>query len=421
MFNLRVQPYLVGLGVLLCLGAMFSFYATSNDALEPGRKLFGLWDGLPFLLCSMGLFVGASIVWLGFFPRSMANYLLIVVSVAFPVAVIEGLALSGIIDVKKLLATESSHLGVTPMARMDTQVTSYQDIVSGWGMTSEPIEFHFRTDKAGYRNSQDRESADVYIVGDSIVLGPLVSNEETVSQQLESMINKRVMQVALIDKAPQEMQRKFAGLNLPLDDSVVLQFVFEGNDLLDSATKERPASEDNGAQNFTKYRSLLNRLLVLLQKITQPVAGEAALKSCDVDNQFVAFGWTQSSYLGLEDEIERITDSLDSFAEKIRGSGGSFAVVFVPAKIRVLGPLCDFPQKSLISDYAQQYGELRERMLSWSQQTGIPVIDLTKPLGEVAGMDLPWFYGDTHWNVLGHRIAAERIAEWLQSQDQVPD
>jgi hypothetical protein len=43
----------------------------------------------------------------------------------------------------------------------------------------------------------------------------------------------------------------------------------------------------------------------------------------------------------------------------------------------------------------------------------VPYIDLTEPLRASARAGaIPWFQADTHWNSIGHRVAAEALAEF---------
>jgi lysophospholipase L1-like esterase len=48
---------------------------------------------------------------------------------------------------------------------------------------------------------------------------------------------------------------------------------------------------------------------------------------------------------------------------------------------------------------------------------GIAVLDLTTPLeSALARGESPYFADDTHWNAVGHRVAAEAIAADLRAR-----
>jgi hypothetical protein len=79
----------------------------------------------------------------------------------------------------------------------------------------------------------------------------------------------------------------------------------------------------------------------------------------------------------------------------------------------VLGPQCQFPNDSVLAGGASQLGPLRTHFQAWSKSSGIDVLDLTEPL-QVAAQSgsIPWFWGDTHWNSIGHEVAAKALSEW---------
>ena len=46
-------------------------------------------------------------------------------------------------------------------------------------------------------------------------------------------------------------------------------------------------------------------------------------------------------------------------------------------------------------------------------ETTLSPMDLTQPLCESATNGLiPWFPGDTHWNSIGHNVAADTLIAW---------
>ena len=47
-----------------------------------------------------------------------------------------------------------------------------------------------------------------------------------------------------------------------------------------------------------------------------------------------------------------------------------------------------------------------------TERARISLVDLTAPLQRSAREGaIPWFWGDTHWNAIGHVVAAQAIAE----------
>lgn len=61
--------------------------------------------------------------------------------------------------------------------------------------------------------------------------------------------------------------------------------------------------------------------------------------------------------------------------------------------------------------------ELQNRLASWVDEMQLPFLDLTPMLREASHDELNVVYAvDGHWNPLGHRLAADAIADWLTSE-----
>jgi hypothetical protein len=296
---------------------------------------------------------------------------------------------------------------------VDVSGETFQDTAFAWKLPSEPISFEYRTDRYGFRNAPDRDSADIYLLGDSMLVAALVAFEETLVARLESLLQKPVMQFALSGQSVQGMQQVFRDSDVELRDRLAVQFVYEGNDLVDSRTFRQGASGTGTASGSVADRSLAKQLVLLLQKVTDPTPGIAALRSCSIDDQEYLFFTARESFAGYENEMSEISDALTRFTHEVRSSGGHYAVVFIPSKLRVLGSLCRFPPESDLNDLASHLSPLPEHLRAWSEETGVPLLDLTEPLQAAAraGM-IPWFWGDTHWNEIGHAVAAEALAAW---------
>jgi SGNH hydrolase-like domain, acetyltransferase AlgX len=305
-----------------------------------------------------------------------------------------------------------SSVGVERTPYADVAGKTAHDLTSSWGMPTQVVDFRYQTDRHGFRNVADRAEADIYLLGDSMIVGALVPAKHTVSSELEKRSGKSVMQVALIGKGPQEVQQIFRDARLPVSGRTVIQAIFEGNDLLDSRRFRQLAASPGVAQ--TTRHSFVDMLTVSLQRWTQPVHGAAYLRTCQLADQTIAFGWVGNSFRGLEGEMKVVEESLKRFSAEVKAAGGRFAVVYIPTKLRVLGPMCRFPLGSEISDYASHLSPLREHMARWTRAEGIDFLDLTPALSTAArSASNPWMTGDTHWNEAGHQIAAEQIASWI--------
>src|SRR5262249_8933918 len=128
-------------------------------------------------------------------------------------------------------------LGEQPLPHCDADGETVADTAAAFGLPCRPIRFHYTTNARGYRNPPDRDAGDVYCLGDSCLVGPALDWPDTLVHRLEQQLSRPCVNVALIGLAPQEVQAEFARAvaGQDLRGRVVLQFLCEDNDLLDSA------------------------------------------------------------------------------------------------------------------------------------------------------------------------------------------
>jgi hypothetical protein len=384
---------------------------TADSSPSAARRFFGLWRTRA-LGVAFALFVlAAAMVAEAFSRRMLLGLLAICLSASTTLLVLEAAGAIGLVSWAKLFARRSSNLGVERIPHLRVSGTTWQDTASLWGLPSEPVAYSYKTDRRGFRNDSDRDIADIYLLGDSVVLGALVPFRASVTAALERLSGKRVMQIALSGIGPQEAQQLFRDANVDIRNGLLVQFVFEGNDYGDSRRYRKTAYEVRHESIWE--RSLSNQIILSLQRLTDPVAGVAATRTCSIGGSLYTFFWVRESFAGLEDEANAIGVALRDFAAEVRREGGRFGVVFVPSKLRVLGPFCRFPVGSELSNYASHVSPLRRYLHDWSASNKIDLLDLTDPLQEAARAGrIPWFWGDTHWNAEGHAVAARALSEW---------
>jgi hypothetical protein len=163
-------------------------------------------------------------------------------------------------------------LGDDRIVHADVRGVSYHDTAASWGLLSQPVPFHFKTDRRGFRNRHDRARADLYLLGDSIIVAGLISIEKTVTARLERLLGRSAMSVALNGVSPQEEIELFREADLAVENSLVLHFLFEGNDLLDSASHRKRSQEVEApiTESILK-KSFAHSGLLWLQQLSQPV------------------------------------------------------------------------------------------------------------------------------------------------------
>jgi len=311
--------------------------------------------------------------------------------------------------------SENPGLGTKPIPLVDIRGTTFGD--SGgpaWGLPKKAIPFHYKTDRRGYRNQHDRSEADLYLVGDSMLVAGLVPWENTVTARLEVMLSRPTMTLALIGISPQEERDIFLAANLPMTDRLILHFVFEGNDLQDSKRYRQKVSRSRAL--FQRF--LLPNLLQWLKRRTLPVHALAHRHIGYIDGEPYTFMYTAENYKGVQDEVGPICQALEDMRSVVTRAGGTYAVVLVPDKLRVLGPLCHWPEGSDLVQHERHMSPLRDPLIRWCQSEGIPLLDLTDPLSHAATSgEIPWFATDSHLNEIGHRVMAEAIKNWAPQQN----
>ena len=160
-------------------------------------------------------------------------------------------------------------------------------------------------------------------------------------------------------------------------------------------------------------RSLLHRLVEVLQRRTQPVVAESGRRTAFFGDTPVRFFWLHHRGADCEQQWANIERSLDQFRAAVAAAGGAFGVVLIPQKLRVLGPYCRFPPGSDLLPLADRLTPMPGQLAEWSRHAGVAVLDLTGALqAAAANGTLVWLADDTHWNAAGAATAAGAVAAW---------
>jgi hypothetical protein len=392
---------------LLTAAALWLAVSRSEPPLT-GRNFFGAWRTAPTLVAAALLWAAGGALLAALSRRALFAFLFGSLLAITTWAMLEAAVLFGV-DYASLRQPPDP-IGSEAAPHQDLRGTTYPDTAHAWNLPAQPIDFHFRTDRRGFRNDVDRADADVYLVGDSILVAGLLPFEQTVTALLENALGRPTINLALIGIGPQRELEILRGAGLPLRDRLVIQFVTEANDLGDS---RRYRQQGTAARPSLASRSLTLQLVLWLQRRLQPVPYEAELQSGWIGNQRFLFFWVGDTVTGLEDEIAPALASFRAMHDHVRAAGGHHLLVLVPSKYRVLHELCRWPPQSVLRDPAANLSPLRHRLLAWGQAEAVPVLDLTAPF-QAAARDgrVPYFADDTHPNAAGHTTMAEALLAW---------
>jgi len=407
-----VKPRVAAAGVVLVATAALLAFAT--DPSETQRRIAGLWRLRTVLLGAAGLWLGGVLL-AGACSRGAARRLVEGTAIALlTLAWIELFGQAGLVDYRRRIGGAGAPvLGATAVPRLDVRGTTFEDTALAWGLPAAPVAFRFQTDRRGYRNTVDRDGADVYLLGDSCLVAALLPFESTLCGRLEATLGRPVTNLALIGIGVQQERDLLEASGVPLEGRLVLHFVFEGNDQADSERYRTQVAGAAPAVPRVETTFLWNALL-RLQKALQPVDPIARRRSGTIGGTTYTFLWTADQFRGKEGEIAPILAALDETRRFVEAAGGRYAVVAIPDKIRILGPLCTWPAGSELADWRAHCSPLPQAVAQWAEERRVPELDLTDALQRAAAAGrIPWWPGDTHWNSLGHEAAGQAVVPFL--------
>lgn len=282
----------------------------------------------------------------------------------------------------------------------------------------EMRDIRFRTDKFGYRNHAEMESADLLLIGDSFVVGTGVDEREYLSAQLDEMgisnynlghngdIQEYLESQAWLKNQP----------NAPATKATVL-FAFEGNDFMHS----NYCVQAQGSLGFVrtlhrrmKELHLSRYLAAIFARLTMRdgSSAESAVESLDIsDNQKALF---MRDYILAANANEYDVSCLKSLLTKHKTSLSH--IYFIPTKFRTYAPL--LPQKYID---LQPVSPFSQALAAIADELGIAFTDLTERFQDAARENLKegkliFWRDDTHWNQYGIRITAEAVRDWWNSE-----
>lgn len=404
--------------VLTVLGFTVLIVTASPSKVE--GALFGLWR-LRHLLATLVLLVAAlSFARLARGKTAFLSLWATLIPVGLFCITLELLGRFGVVDWTALLMPPQApgeKIGWSLQPNLNVTGQTGQDIAARLKLAHAPIPFDFSTDQHGFRNGAEAPG-DIIVLGDSIVLGAAVPFHQTIAEVIEDALGVPVMQAALLGLSIQAEHDMIAQADLSLEGKTVVQFLFEGNDLLDSQTYRQQAalqSDSDHAEPAPTGASLANLIWIKLVDLSNP---PAKYHTCQIGTQTYAFLWTKRSFEGLEGEFDVITQAIRDFRMELAESNAEYALVLVPSKYRVLESMCEYPPDSAISNRNDNLSDLPDGLSAWARGNGVKFLDLTDHLKAQANTgDIPWFWGDTHWNAAGHEIAGQKTAEWLKNLD----
>jgi lysophospholipase L1-like esterase len=330
---------------------------------------------------------------------------------------------------------------------------------AGW-WTQEDHEFRVpvRINSVGLR---DRERTldkppgvkRVLLIGDSYVEALQVPLEDALGPRLESRLREAGAAVEVINAGVSGYGTAgellwFRNVGRQFDPDLVVLAFYPGNDVKNnSPTLEKalvPQYDDDGAlvrvvgkksrsdrkgwsgrsAAYTYLRKLiLTRQPALASLLVRlHLMKKEAIRASDLVDGVPLDYWVYADPPPAEwaDAWRRTERNLEDFRAAVEERGARFALVVVTARDQIDTASWD-AVKSAYPRLAQGRWDLdgpTARVLNWCRDRGVPCVSLG-PIFRIArdsGAERLHFVHDGHWTAAGHRLAADAVAEFIESE-----
>ena len=111
------------------------------------HQFFGLWRMRHILVAVAGIWLMVAALAAAVSRKALWRMLATTTSAAFTILLIEVVALTGIVDIARVLRGPTINpYGIERPVHIDVSGETFQDIWTRWGIDSQPIPFQFKTD-----------------------------------------------------------------------------------------------------------------------------------------------------------------------------------------------------------------------------------------------------------------------------------
>ena len=283
-----------------------------------------------------------------------------------------------------------------------------------------------RGNRLGYPGADRafQKPANVYRIaalGDSFAIGPAVAFEDNYLTRLEQANpGVEVLNFGVAGTGPREYLEILESHALAFKPDLVLVSFFIGNDITETLAAPRGLDP----RQFLVYLAA-ERGQRLLKRPPQGAAvadrlagaGYSQSQFQEIEARRLEICRTPESDL-LEKKWERAFARLGAIVQICAANKIRCAVVLIPDEFQVDdGVLAAAKDRAGIAETSldMEYPQKRAREFLASRHT--PCLDLLPVLKQNRGAYAP---RDTHWNILGNRLAAEAITRWLSVENLVP-
>jgi SGNH hydrolase-like domain, acetyltransferase AlgX len=309
---------------------------------------------------------------------------------------------------------------------------------------------HMITDANGFRNSPpEKTTYGIVALGDSFTRASGVATPWP--QKLAEDTEIDILNLGEVGFGPQDELKVLRQYGLNKHPQWVILAYFEGNDLYDAASYERA----NPFILFRFGRYILDRSVEAWREKKSDTASAAVISNYrypititinhkDLEMVFFSsyISWLSLNREAMEasQDYQLVRETLLQVQELSEAAGANFLLVYVPSKSHVYLPYLNDPEtiaqifidvpslelddagfiqftnKMATPEFTRQHMDDQARLLAdFAAENDIHFLDLTPIFQAEAGTGAELYYPfDTHWNQLGHDLAAGTINQYLE-------
>jgi SGNH hydrolase-like domain, acetyltransferase AlgX len=315
---------------------------------------------------------------------------------------------------------------------------------------------HMITDANGFRNSPpEKATYGIVALGDSFTKASGVASPWT--QKLAEYTGSDVLNLGEVGFGPQDELRVLQQYGLKKQPQWVIMAYFEGNDLYDAASYEQA----NPFILFRFGRYILSQSIEAWHdRRLGETPAEAApnyrypimviINNNDLEIAFFTYyiAWLSVNRAAIESsqDYRLVRETILHVQELSKAADAHFLLVYVPSKEHVYLPYLNdtkilarvftdvptmeldeagflqFTSESATPELTRQHMDDQARLLAdFALENDIRFLDLTPIFQEEAGTGAELYYPfDTHWNQLGHDLAAGSINKYIAEMLPAP-
>jgi hypothetical protein len=284
----------------------------------------------------------------------------------------------------------------------------------------------YRTDENGFRNPLGITKADVVFIGDSFTEAGNVPEEDGFVQQFHAQTALPVVNLGRGYYGPQQELIVLRRYGFNYQPRLVIWQIFEGNDLTDASRfanwKANPGQQDSLSLRYTK-NSIIGGLLARTIPNTFSIPRMFADRSGQQSRLYLDYSYLPDGParepLGMAETRKAIEEGYDL----CQSHGVKLLVIFIPIKVRVMGPYVRFNDANDRNSYLpggkqDSDTDFASEVARFCSQLGCPFIDMTGGLRRRASEDNRKIYStvqDSHLDLDGHAVVAQALADWTRT------